>query len=132
MKREKINIERELSSTSANIIWPLLSTPSGLSKWIADEVKNDNGVLTFTWGSRDGHTDSRQAEVVESKKYDHIRYRWLSDDFAGTYWELRLEKGDITDDYILSITDFAPEDDHDLVEEIWDNNLERLHRNTGV
>lgn len=132
MKREKIDIEIELRSKSANIIWPMLSTAPGLAKWIADDVKEDGGVLTFTWGNPQGHSDMRRAEIVENRKFDHVRYRWLAEGFEDSYWELRMEKGDITDDYILCITDFAPEGDSELIKDIWDSNFERLHQNTGL
>jgi len=132
MKRERLSIERELKSKSAKIIWPLLSTPEGLAKWLADDVKAEKGVLTFTWGNPWGHHDERKAEVVGCKDFDYIRYRWLSEDFEDCYWELKIEKSDITEDYILIITDFALADDTELIEDLWDANLETLHRNTGL
>ena len=39
MKKKRLNIERELLSSSSSIIWNLISTPEGLSRWIADDVK---------------------------------------------------------------------------------------------
>ena len=35
-------------------------------------------------------------------------------------------------DYILMITDFAPDGDTDTLEDIWDANMEMLHRSTGL
>ena len=39
MNKKKVIFEHELHSHSAKIIWPLISAPEGLAKWIADEVK---------------------------------------------------------------------------------------------
>lgn len=132
MDKKRVNIERGLKSKSAKIIWPLLSTPEGLAKWMADEVTAKNGVMTFTWGNAWSHHEVRTAEVVSRKDYDYIRYRWLEGDFTDCYWELRIEKSDITDDYILIITDFAHADDMELIEDLWDANLETLHQATGL
>jgi len=132
MDKKRVSIERELKSKSAKIIWPLLSTPEGLAKWMADDVTTKNGVMTFTWGNTWSHHEVRTAKVVSRKDYDFIRYRWLDGDFADCYWELKIEKSDITDDHILIITDFAHADDVELIEDLWDANLETLHQATGL
>ena len=100
MEANKISIERELKSKSANIIWSLMSTPEGLAKWFADDVKFSGDVFTFTWGNDWSHHG--------------------------------MDKSDITGDYILMITDFAPDGDTDTLEDIWDANMEMLHRSTGL
>ena len=53
-------------------------------------------------------------------------------EYRDTYLELRMDKSDITGDYILMITDFAPDGDTDTLEDIWDANMEMLHRSTGL
>ena len=131
MDKQKINIEKELRCKSANIIWPLLSTPEGLAKWIADEVKRDGDTFTFTWGEVWRHHEIRNATVIEEAKGDYIRYAWENDE-SEAYWELRIEKSDITNDYILIITDHALPEDVDSLEDIWESNLEQLHHTTGL
>lgn len=132
MTKKKLNIERELKSKSAKIIWPLLSTPEGLAKWVADTVKKDNNVFTFTWGDVSKNHDMRSALLLEKKDYEYIRFRWDRDEAEDTYLELRIEKGEITDDYVLIITDFAFDGDTDALEDIWDANLYKLNRSTGL
>lgn len=132
MEDNKISIERELRSKSANIIWSLMSTPEGLAKWLADDVKRDGDTLTFTWGNTCGHHETRTADVLETKDNEYIRLRWSEDEFRDTYLELRMEKSDITGDYIMVITDYAPDGDTDTLRDIWDANMETLHRSTGL
>lgn len=132
MDKMKIRIERELQSKSPNIIWPLLSTPEGLAKWLADDVKREDGVLVFTWGSLWSHHEVRKACVLEKKDYEYIRFRWCDDAHEDTFWELRMEKSDLTGDYVLIITDFAIDGDMSTIEDIWDANMEELHRTTGL
>lgn len=52
--------------------------------------------------------------------------------FTSPYLEMRMDKSDITGDYILMITDFAPDGDTDTLEDIWDANMDMLHRSTGL
>ena len=132
MEANKISIERELRSKSANIIWALMSTPEGLAKWIADEVKRDGDTLTFTWGNPWSHHETRTASVIEWKNNEYIRLRWSEEEYRDTYLELRMEKSDITGDYILVITDYAPDGDTATLEDIWDANMDTLHRSTGL
>lgn len=132
MESNKISIERELRSKSANIIWALMSTPEGLAKWLADEVTRDGDTLTFTWGNTWSHHETRTAAVIDRKDYEYIRLRWSEDEYRATYLELRMEKSDITGDYILVITDYAPDGDTATLEDIWDANMDALHRSTGL
>ena len=132
MEENKISIERELRSKSAGIIWALMSTPEGLAKWIADEVKRDGDTLTFTWGNTWSHHETRTAAVIEKKENKYIRLRWSEEEYLGTYLELRMEKSDITNDYIMVVTDYAPDGDTDTLVDIWDANFETLRRSTGL
>ncbi len=128
----KISIERELNSKSANIIWALMSTPEGLSKWFADEVKRDGDLFVFTWGNAWSSHETRTAAMLEKKEREYIRLRWSEDEYLDTYLELRMEKSDITNDYILVVTDYAPDGDTDTLADIWDANFETLRRSTGL
>lgn len=132
MDKKKINIEHVLRSKSPNIIWPLLSTPEGMAKWIADEVRLGDDVWFFTWGNLWSHHEIRKARVLEKKDFEYIRFRWCDDAHEDTFWELRIEKSDLTGDYVLIITDFAVDGDMSAIEDIWDANLVELHRTTGL
>ena len=132
MEKRRFSIEKELRCKSANIIWPLLSTPEGLSKWIADEVERDGDQLRFTWGEVWSHHEIRTASVLEEARGEYIRYTWENETDEDDFWELRIEKSDITGDYILIITDHALPEDVESLESIWESNLEQLHHTTGL
>ncbi len=127
-----LKIERELKSKSADIIWTLISTPEGMAKWIADSVRRNGNEFIFTWGNTAGKQETRTAVIIEEKKYDFIRLKWENGGDSDAIWEMKLDKGDITDDYILSVTDVAADGDIDTLEDIWNANFEVLHRNTGL
>lgn len=132
MNAEKVHFERVLKSKSPNIIWPLLSTQEGLSKWIADDVKLVDGRFVFTWGDVNNAHEIRMADIIGRKDFEYMRFRWAEERFEETYWELRMDKSELTGEYMLLITDFALDYDFDTLEDIWDANLENLYRKTGV
>jgi len=133
MKKEKITIERTLHSRSPRIIWNVISTADGLARWIADDVRDDgNGGLTFRWGEVWRHHEIRAAHWGERMKNDFVRWHWDDDEDEDAYIELRLNKSDVTNDYLLHITDFASPDEVEGLIGLWEDNLERLHRNTGI
>ncbi len=132
MKKQRIHIEHELKSNSPTIIWQLIGTPEGLARWIADEVTLDGTTLTLTWGETWRHHEIRKAEITNLAKQSYLRLHWHDDPDPEAYLELRMEYNELTDDYMLLITDFATEDDVDSLHDLWDDNLERLHQSSGL
>lgn len=49
MRKEKIRLEYMLKAGSGNIVWSIISTPSGLETWFADKVTFKDKVFTFYW-----------------------------------------------------------------------------------
>lgn len=133
MGREKITVEYPLSARTPGIVWNLISTVAGLQKWIANYVtEQPDGTLSFTWGEAWTEQDTKSACVLEKKKNKFIRLKWdyIEEDYA--YWEMRIEKSEISGHFTLVITDFAYADDLDYLRDLWNANLERLHRVSGL
>ena len=101
---------------------------------MADYVTEEDGIFTFTWGEPWTQQDIRKAHLIEYVKYDHIRLKWDYDDDMGedSYWEMRIGKSDLTHYLTLFITDFAEDDDTDGLKILWESNLDRLHRASGL
>lgn len=132
MKKKKIEIEQKLNSKSPNIIWNLIGTATGLGKWIADEIEQEDDKLTFTWGEVWSNHEIRSAKITAREKNKYIRFVWDDEEDEGTYVELRIEGNILTGDFTLHITDFADDDDVDALYEIWHDNMKRLHRVSGL
>ncbi len=132
MKKKRLNIERELLSNSSSIIWNLISTPEGLSRWIADDVKLEGKDLTLTWKKPDGSEKTMQAVVTHIHKNHSFRFRWVDDNDDNAFVELRMEKSDITNDHFLIITDFGTPDELEQLKDLWEEDFYRLHQNTGL
>lgn len=83
-------------------------------------------MYTFFW---DG--DEQEAELLSKKNNQGVKFRWL-DEPADTYFELKLEVDDITQDISLIVTDFAEDEEEE--EEgrlLWDKQIEKLRQSIG-
>jgi hypothetical protein len=98
----------------------------GLSEWFADEVQQAGSTFIFTWNG----TKSR-ARLLELKRNISVKFRWedASDD---EYFEFLLEVDALTAEVALIITDFTDEDDEDSTIELWDKQIDILHRVIGA
>ena len=132
MGKQKIDIEYPLAIKSPALIWEQISSAHGLERWFADHVSEEDGMFTFTWGEPWTEQDVREAHVLESVVNDHIRLKWDEED-DDTYFEMRIAKSDLTHQLNLLITDYAQDDEEEAeLRELWDANLERLHRVSGL
>lgn len=131
-KKHKIEIERGLNSKSEGLIWRLIGTAEGLSSWMADKVEQDDDTLTFSWGKPWETHETRQAKIIESKKGKLLRIKWLDDPDEDAYTELRLERLDISQNYLLTITDFAEDGEDEQYNKMWYHDLDRLRLKTGI
>lgn len=127
MEREKIHLEYLLHATSRNILWAAISTPAGLERWFADRVESDERTVTFGWG----RSERRQAEIIAMRAYSFIRFRWRDAERPREFFELKMSYSEITQDYVLEITDFAEADEADDLRDLWDSQVETLRRVCG-
>lgn len=127
MGRKKIHLEYLLNATSKTILWTAISTPSGLEGWFADKVSADNKQVVFCWGKN----EKREAEIVGMRMFSFIRFHWLDDEIVHEYFELRMTNNELTNDFVLEVTDFANEEDVDDAYELWNSQIETLRRTCG-
>ena len=132
MKKQKINVERGLTSRSLPLIWKYISSPEGLRLWIAEQVEQEGDVLVFTCGKPGQVYETRRADILDVQKHEAIRFKWEDEDEEEAYTEIAVAKLDVTDDYVLSITDFSDPDDIDGMKRMWNHDLDRLHYKTGL
>lgn len=127
MSRAKIHLEYLLNATSKSVIWSIISTPSGLEGWFADRVEMKEKTFSFFWGK----TEKRAAELLQTKPFSYIRFRWLDDENPQEYFELRMSCNELTNEYVLEITDFTDADEADDLRELWDSQVDTLRRTCG-
>ena len=124
--RNKIEIEY-LLKTSPKILYNMISTPSGLSDWFADNVNVRDEVYTFFW---DGSEES--AKVLSKVKDQSIRFQWDYDEGEDVYFEFRIKIDSITREVALIITDFPDAGDDESNRNLWESQLDDLKRVLGA
>ena len=128
MKKEKIKMEYMLKAGSGSIIWGIIGTPSGLETWFADKVSAQGKIYTFRWGK----TETRQAELVSSRTNQLVRFHWTDDEERKSYFELKIVYNELTEDLTLEVTDWAEPGEEDDLRELWDSDIEKLKRVSGL
>ena len=126
-EKEKFEMEFEVNS-STSVLYNMISTPSGLSEWFADDVNIKDDLFTFIW---DGSV--QQAKQIGRKKGESVKFQWLNDYEKGlkTYFEFAIKVDDLTNDVALMITDFADADEVEEAKRLWDNQIHDLKTTIG-
>lgn len=118
----KINIEFPINS-SPHLLFPYLSTPTGLSEWFAEKVEETNDVFSFYWG------DSIEKAKLISKRLDEkVRFKWLDENDKETddIFEFKISVDEITKDVSLIVIDMCDEDEVEDQEMLWENQIHDL------
>ena len=124
--KTKYELEYTLN-TSPSILYNRLSTPEGLSEWFADNVNLQKGKYTFIWEGTE-----QDAEVLQRKTNNFIRFHWDDDEEADAFFEFRIHIDELTNDVALLITDFAEEDEKDDAIDLWDSQISELKHAIGL
>jgi hypothetical protein len=128
MEKQKLYLEYSLNATSKEFIWKAISTPSGLSRWFAEKVEKQEDIFTFVWGE---NTEIRKAKVIGKRANANIRFRWL-DETEKAFFEFKLNKNELTGEFMLVIIDFATPEEIDDLHELWTSQIETLKRSYGM
>lgn len=120
MAKNKFVTEFEVNA-SQKMLFPYLSTASGLSQWFADDVNiNEDKVYSFLW-------DGEEHKAIKaSQKTNHfVKFEFLpeteEDEDDPSYIELRLMIGELTQSIFLQITDYSDLDDPEEQQDLWEN-----------
>ena len=124
--RRKIELEYIFSS-SVKVLFSRLSTPAGLSEWFADDVFQKGNQFIFIWNGSE-----QPATLVELKSNVVVRFRWDDAEEEDEYFEFNIHVEPLTGDVALIITDFADEDEVNDTIELWNKQMDILHRNLGA
>jgi hypothetical protein len=126
---EKVKYEMEFEvNSSTSVLFNMISTPSGLSEWFADDVNIKDDLFTFIW---DGSV--QQAKLVGRKKGESVKFQWIDDHEDGlkTFFEFTIKVDDLTNDVALIITDFAESADIEDAKRLWENQIQDLKTTIG-
>lgn len=127
---DKVKFEiQQLLKTSPRVLENMLSTPSGLSEWFADDVNIKDDVFTFIW---DGSKE--EARLVSKRGNTKVKFKWLYDEEDGNdyYFEMGYDVDPMTKSVVLTVTDHAEEDEVDEAKRLWEQQIHDLKRVLGA
>jgi uncharacterized protein YndB with AHSA1/START domain len=131
MSKQKFMGEYSINA-SRKMLFPYLSTASGLSLWFADDVNinNINKTLIFIV---DG--EEKIARIDSVKKNRYVKFSFLEDGEVRKdhdYLEFRLEINELTQSVFIRIIEYTETDDLEESFQIWDNLLSQLKEIIGA
>ncbi len=119
-------------NASRKMLFPYLSTATGLCQWFADDVNINNIDKTLIF-IVDG--EERIAVIDSIKNNRYVRFRFLNDDEKpkeNDTLEFRLEINELTQEVFVRVEEFTESDDLDESYQIWDNLLAQLKEIIGA
>jgi uncharacterized protein YndB with AHSA1/START domain len=124
----KTTLEYEINA-SKRMLYPYISTASGLAQWFADDVSIDEDKnFHFVWDGED-HVAKMGAHRTNSfVKFDFFN-DLIEDEHA--YTEIRLEQNELTQTVFLRVIDYSDIEDEEEVHELWDNIIHDLKEIVG-
>lgn len=129
MTQEKVKYEIEIPvKASPHMLFPYLSTPSGLSEWFSDDVNSRGEKYTFIWDE-----EERVAFRLSKKTDKFIRFRWEEDEEEGLkyFFEFKIVVDELTNDTSLIVTDFSDEDEVEGDKLLWESQVNELLHTIG-
>jgi len=120
-------------NTSKKIIFPYLSTASGLSQWFADDVTiNEDKVYNFVYDGEDHF-----AKAVIMRNNHNVKFEFFDpsleeeDDTDRAYIEFRLDENELTQTFFLRVIDYSDSYDDEEQESIWETLIHSLKEIIG-
>lgn len=126
--KEKFELEF-LLKTSPKVLNTMLTTPSGLAEWFAEDVNVKDDIFTFIW---DGTEE--KARLLTYRPNLKAKWIWLEDEEDGedTFFEFHFEVDPMTKVVILKVYDFAESDEIEESTALWEQQINELKRVIGA
>lgn len=130
MQKIKFNAEYEINA-SPKMLYPYLSTPTGLKEWFADDVNlNEDKTFAFMW-------DGIKSKALKSAQKTNmmVKFEFTPTDSSNkdiAYLDLRLEENDLTQTSFLKVVDYSEASDLKELESLWENLIDNLRAAVGA
>lgn len=129
---EKFKYENEFEiHSSKNILFPYISTPSGLESWFAEKVTvNEDHVFNIRWDDEDHFALKAGGSLGKSMKFE-----FLDDDKSQVKdpntLEFVLEKNDFTGMMYVKVIDYSENHDYEDLTDLWGSLIHDLKETVG-
>lgn len=130
MGKNKFITEFEINA-SQKMLFPYLSTASGLAQWFADDVNiNEDKVYSFLWDGEDHRAIKASQRANVSVKFEFLP-ETEEDKDDPNYIELKLNVNELTQSVFIQITDYSDLDDPEEQQDLWENIVYSLKQIIG-
>ena len=131
MPKQKFIGEYQINA-SRKMLFPYLSTATGLCQWFADDVNINNIDKTLIF-ILDG--DERIAVIDSIKNNRYVKFRFLNEDEKpkeNDTLEFRREINELTQSVFVRVEEYTDTDDLEESYQIWENLLSQLKEIIGA
>ena len=129
MEKFKFIAEYELRA-SPKMLFPYISTASGLSQWFASKVNTmPEQRFDFQWDN-----ESHIARQVSMRQNKGVRFEFLETADNGSdnnYVDFRVDQSELTQSTFLRITDYSSTADEEELQDLWDGLMDKLKEIVG-
>ncbi|GAB4333040.1 MAG: START-like domain-containing protein [Flammeovirgaceae bacterium] len=130
MPKYKYQIEFEIKA-HPRLIYPYLSTPTGLKDWFADKARQiDEHHIEIEW---DGEINI--LKITSKRTNTHIRFQFESrkkDGQPAQYLDFKLDFNELTQSTFLRIIDFSDMNDEEELYNLWTHLIGKLKESIGA
>ncbi|MFC4872412.1 START-like domain-containing protein [Negadavirga shengliensis] len=120
-------------NTSKKIIYPYLSTASGLSQWFADDVTiNEDKIYNFVYDGEDHY-----ARPVIMRTNHHVKFEFFDptegpdNGMDHSFIEFKLEENELTQTFYLRVVDYGDTYSEQEQKSIWEGLINGLKEIIG-
>jgi uncharacterized protein YndB with AHSA1/START domain len=129
MEKFKFVTEFELRS-SPKVLFPYISTPSGLEQWYAEKVTVlPDHRYDFQWDG-DSHI-AKQTSLRINKAVKFEFENTSEDELDNDHVELKLEVSELTQTTFLRVVDYSRNKDEAELDSLWDGFIDNLREIVG-
>lgn len=128
----KIKFVREYPlNASARMMYPYLSTASGLSQWLCESaVQVGDRRFNLVWDNQE-----HLADMTSHRTNKSVRFTFLNTNKGVTgensYIDFSIETSELTQEQFLRIVDYTDVGDVEQLTELWDNLVQNLRELIG-
>ncbi len=110
-------------STSSRLLYLMISTPEGLSRWFADSVDIQDDIYIFKWEGSE-----QRAQLLQSKENEFVKFKWIEENLKDYFLELKIQEDSLSSEVALIITDFSDPADLDFNKRLMTTQVSLLQR----
>ncbi|MDX9749577.1 MAG: START-like domain-containing protein [Flavobacteriales bacterium] len=124
--KERVQLEFQVRG-SPNVLFELISTPSGFAEWYCNDVNVRGDQYTFLW---DGEEEA--TTLIGRRLGEVVRFRRNEDDDQAAYFEFRVKVDPMTNEVALIVTDHAWPNEVEATRALWSSQVAALLRVLGA